>query len=247
LIFALRDAPGKALPNEVERALTIGLGGLGVPAAIAAARSGVTRLGLIDPDPVELSNLARQVIYREFDIGALKVEAAARYLRRSYPALEVETFPFALDEANGALIEQFGFVIDATDTPATKFLINDLCIRSGRPFVYGGVLGTAGQAMSVIPGHTACLRCLFEYPPTAAEAASCREAGIIGPIAGAIGRVQGDEAARYLRGQGLRLSGRILTYDAVRTIRSRVAVVTAREGCGCGAWKANRIQPNAGI
>ncbi|MBF6569437.1 MAG: HesA/MoeB/ThiF family protein [Candidatus Binataceae bacterium] len=227
--------------------MIIGLGGLGVPSAIAAARAGVTRLGLIDPDPVELSNLARQVIYREFDLGALKVEAAARYLRRNYPALKIETFPFALDDANGAMIEQFGFVIDATDTPATKFLINDLCIRVGRPFVYGGVLGTAGQAMSVIPGHTACLRCLFEYPPAAAEAASCREAGIIGPIAGAIGAAQGDEAARYLCGRELQLANRILTYDAVRTIRSRVAVVAPREGCGCGAWNANRIQPNAGI
>jgi len=219
--------------------LIVGLGGLGVPAMLAAARGGVRRLGLVDPDPVELSNLARQVIYREDDIGRLKVDAAAERLARLAPALEIERFPLAIDATNASgTIGRFGFVVDATDSPAVKFLINDVCVAARIPFIYGGVLGMTGQAMSVVPGHTACLRCLFESPPDEADIASCRDAGIIGPVAGAIGFIQGAEAARWARGEALRFAGSIITYDGARGPRSRTAAVLARDGCICGAWKA---------
>src|SRR5260370_14032258 len=160
------------------------MGGLGVPAACALARGGAQRIGLVDPAPVELSNLARQVIYGSVSLGRLKVEAAAARLRSDYSALSIDTYPVALDASNAAeLIARHDFVIDATDDPAAKFLINDTCLALGRPFVYAGVLGMTGQAMTVLPGRTACLRCLFEQPPEPDEIASCREAGIIGPVA----------------------------------------------------------------
>ena len=219
--------------------LIVGVGGLGVPAAVAAVRAGVPRLGLVDPDPVELSNLHRQVIYGVSDIGTSKVTAAERRLCQTSPQVKIETHHCELNSANArAMIESYDFTIDATDNPLTKFLINDTCVALGRPFAYGGVLGMTGQTMTVLPGRTACLRCLFEEPPDENEIASCRDAGIIGPIAGAIGEVQAAEAVSYLRGEMPALAGIMLTYDAKGLGRIRLTPITARLGCGCGAAKS---------
>lgn len=227
------------------RILIVGVGGLGVPALWALVRDGAREVTLVDPDPVELSNLARQVIFGVEDIGTPKVDAAARWLSINFPACHVVTHPLALDESNAAdLISGHAFVIDATDSPAAKFLINDSCLATRTPFVYGGVLAMTGQAMTIVPGQTACLRCIFENPPGEDEVASCREAGIVGPVAGAIGMVQAAEAMRALRAQTLELAGKILTYDATRPARVRVTTVEARRGCGCGAWKPQLAAAN---
>jgi molybdopterin/thiamine biosynthesis adenylyltransferase len=216
---------------------------------LALVRGGVAELAklvLIDPDPVELSNLPRQILYREADIGTLKVIAAARNLRAIAPRLNVATYADRLDVANAPeLIASAAFVIDATDDPATKFLINDVCVANGTPFVYGGAIMMTGQAMTVIPGHTACLRCLFEGPPDEAEAESCRDAGIVGPVAGAIGEAQAGEALGWLRGATPALAGRMLTYDG-KTGSLRVREITARSGCGCGTANANATTAIAG-
>lgn len=215
--------------------LIVGVGGLGVPAALALVRHGVGGLVLVDPDPVELSNLPRQVIYREDDIGTPKVVAAARHLRAIAPAVRLTTHARALDAATAPeLIAVSAFVIDATDNPAVKFLINDVAVASGTPFAYGGVVAMTGQAMTVIPRRTACLRCLFEEPPDEDEIASCRDAGIIGPVAGAIGEAQAADAIRWIRGAMPALAGRMLTYDG-RLGRARLTEISARAGCICGA------------
>lgn len=216
--------------------MIIGAGGLGAPAAWALARSGAASITIVDPDPIDLSNLARQVIYRIEDLGQPKVEAAAHRLRIAFPRVEIATHAIAFDANNGpALAAAHDFMIDATDDPSVKFLINDIARSVDRPFVYGGVLGMAGQAMTVLPGRSACLRCLFEAPPEPGEIASCRDAGIIGPVAGAIGEIQTAEALAYIRGETPTLAGRILTYDAAISARFRLTAVAAREGCGCGA------------
>jgi molybdopterin-synthase adenylyltransferase len=224
-----------------DRILIVGVGGLGVPALWALARAGARRLTLIDPDPVELSNLARQVIFSTSDIGTPKVEAAARWLGERFPEASVERHAIALDASNATrLVAQHDFVIDATDSPLAKFLINDTCIAARTRFVYGGVVGMTGQAMTVLPGETACVRCVFETPPDVDEIQSCREAGIVGPVAGAVGEMQAGEAMRAVRAQPLLLSGKILTYDASGPSRVRMMEVSPRPGCDCGAWKTNR-------
>jgi molybdopterin/thiamine biosynthesis adenylyltransferase len=218
--------------------LIVGIGGLGVPAAMAAVRAGVARLGLIDPDPVELSNLHRQVIYTISDIGMPKVTAAERRLHELGVRVEIETHHLALDPANArSIIASYDFTIDATDSPLIKFLINDTCVALGRPFAYGGVLGMTGQTMTILPGRSACLRCLFEEPPDEDEIASCRDAGIVGPIAGAIGEAQAAEAISYLRRRMPALAGKMLTYEANGLGRIRLTPIAARPGCSCGAAK----------
>jgi molybdopterin/thiamine biosynthesis adenylyltransferase len=223
-----------------KRILIVGVGGLGVPAACALVRAGFADLGLIDPDVIDLSNLPRQVIFGESDIGAPKVIAAARHLATILSSANIEPISNSLDAANAAeIIARFDFVIDATDSPTTKFLINDVCVELGVPFVYGGVLGLAGQAMTVLPGTTACLRCLFEEPPDEAEIASCREAGIIGPVAGAIGTAQAAEALSFVSGRMPALAGSMLTLDGSQSGRIRLTPIAARLGCRCGAAESN--------
>jgi len=227
------------------RVLIVGAGGLGVPAAIRLAQSGLEHITLVDPELIELSNLARQVIYRTSDVGLPKAEVAARRISEAFPGLELKAMVDALSAHNAAeFIAQHDFIIDGTDNPPIKFLINDSCVAARRPFVYGGVLGFSGQAMTVLPGRTACLRCLFEAPPSEGEIATCRDAGILGPVAGIIGTVQAKEAILFARGEQPALSGRILTYDA-RAGRTRTTSVRPRRGCGCGAYN-NWISLNAG-
>jgi molybdopterin-synthase adenylyltransferase len=142
------------------------------------------------------------------------------------------------------LIARYDFVIDATDDPAAKFLINDTCLALGRPFVYAGVLGMTGQAMSVLPERTACLRCLFEEAPASGEIASCREAGIIGPVAAVIGEIEAAEALRWLGGGLPQLAGKILTYDATASGgRMRLLEISARPECACGAARRAENTP----
>jgi molybdopterin/thiamine biosynthesis adenylyltransferase len=133
-------------------------------------------------------------------------------------------------------------VIDATDNPLAKFLINDVCLAARKPFAYAGVIGMTGQAMSVIPGATACLRCVFENAPDESEIATCREAGILGPVAAAIGSIQAAEAMRASRAKDLALAGKILTYDAAANARVRITPVSPRPGCVCGASKSRALQ-----
>ena len=227
--------------------LIVGVGGLGIPAAIAIARNkAIVRIGLIEPDRVELTNLHRQVIYTDDDIGHLKVEAAATRLRDLDDSLLVETFPITLDTHNArGFFERYDFVIDGTDSPVAKFLINDVSIATGTPFAYGGVLGMRGQAMTVMPGRTACLRCLFEQAPDPNEVASCREAGILGPVAGAIGCLQAREALAVVAGREADLANGILSYDAMGTTRVRFARVSPRQGCACGAFERQSSGPTA--
>jgi molybdopterin-synthase adenylyltransferase len=209
--------PGTARQRLADsRVLIVGVGALGCPAALHLAAAGIGTLVLIDPDRVELSNLHRQILHRTSGIGTRKVASAAARIGARFPEVRVETHATALSPDN--LPRLFGaadFIVDATDGIGAKFLINDGAVRLRRPFSHAGVLGFLGQTMTVLPGRSACCRCLFPEPPPAGEIPSCQEAGVVGGIGGLIGALQAAEAIKYLTGDGDLLTDRLLTYDGL--------------------------------
>jgi molybdopterin/thiamine biosynthesis adenylyltransferase len=196
--------------------LVIGVGGLGCPAALALAAAGVRRIGLVDDDRVQLTNLPRQVLFGDDDVGDLKVEAAARALQRRFPDARVETHAARFDTAGAlGLAAAYDVLLDGSDNFATKFLANDAAVLSGRPLVHGAAVGVGGQLLTVPAGGRPCYRCLFEDPPPAGTGPSCDEAGVLGPVPGVIGALQASEAARLLRGENPAFSGRLIQYDSL--------------------------------
>jgi len=218
-------------------ALVIGTGGLGGPALLVLASAGV-RLVLLDDDAVETSNLNRQPLFGERELGQRKAAAAARRLRDLFPSAVVE----ALDqrfhgEAAVELARRADVLVDGSDNFPTKFLANDAAVAAGKPLVHGGVLGYTAQLLTVIPGSTGCLRCLFEAPPEEGTVPSTSRTGILGPLAGFAGCLMGAEAVRLLRGEPGSYAGRLLVYEARRS-HARVVSVPLRQGCPCREARA---------
>lgn len=209
---AAGGTPGEQLARA--RVLIVGMGALGCAAAPVLCAAGVGTLELVDPDRVELSNLHRQSLYGEYDLGLPKVLAAAAALRDAHPAVRIAARVERLTAGN--LVELFAasdFVIDATDDVVTKFLINDGAVTLGRPYSHAGILGFLGQTLTVVPGVSACYRCLFPEVPAPEEVPTCQAAGVIGAVAGVIGAVQAGEAIKQLTGCGTPLTDRLLTVD----------------------------------
>jgi adenylyltransferase/sulfurtransferase len=219
---------------EASRALVIGAGGLGSPAAIVLARAGVGTLGLVDPDRVEPSNLHRQPLYTDDDVGGPKVHAAAARLRAERPELEILTWDVRFDAGSEALLDGFDVVLDGTDSAVSKFAVNDAAVARRLPLVHAGAIGTRGQLMTVLPGRTACVRCLFEDPPDPDEAPSCQEAGVLGPAVVLAGTLQGAEAVRVLAGADPMFAGRLLTFDVWGGAWRRVEVASRASCAACG-------------
>ena len=213
-------------------ALVVGAGGLGGPALLVLAAGGVGRLTLVEDDVVETSNLNRQPLFAEPDLGARKATAAAARLRALFPAVRLEVRDERFDARNAVeLVRAADVVVDGSDNFATKFLANDAALRARVPLVHGGVLRTTAQLLSIVPaGLGGCLRCLFEAPPPAGEVPSCSDAGILGPVAGVAGALMGAEALRLLSGERGAYEGRLYTYEA-RSGRSRLVLVRKRAGC----------------
>lgn len=179
------------------RVLVVGAGGLGAPLITYLATSGIGHLGIIDPDRVELSNLPRQPIYEEGDIGRLKVEAARDRIAELNHACEVTIYPVALDVSNApSLIADYDLIADGCDRFATRFLVNEICVVHGIPLVSAAVSGWQGQVMSILPGSP-CYRCLVH--PEAADERTC-DLGILAPFAGQVGSMQTLEVLRVLLG-----------------------------------------------
>lgn len=199
------------------RVLIIGAGGLGAPAAMYLAAAGVGTIGVVDADKVELSNLQRQIIHTTNDIGKEKTASAKETIRSLNPDINVITYPFYLNSSNILdIVRDYDFIIDGTDNFNAKFLINDACVMAEKPFCYAGILQFQGQLMTYVPDEGPCYRCIFQKPPSEGAVLSCRQAGVIGAIAGVIGSLQAMEAIKYLIGTGELLTGYLLTYDALR-------------------------------
>ena len=200
------------------RVLVIGLGGLGSAALFYLAASGVGELGIVDADCVDLSNLQRQILHGRDDVGRHKTSSARESITRLRPDVRLHSYPVRLsDAAAGEIISRYDFIIEATDNFESKFLVNDLCIRLGKPFSHAGILGMHGQTMTVIPGEGPCFRCLFEDVPPPGAVRTTDEAGVLGTVPGVLGVIQATEAIKYLAGCGRLLVGRLLTFDALET------------------------------
>jgi len=212
-------------------ALVIGAGGLGGPALLVLAAGGVGRLVVIDDDAVESSNLNRQPLFREEDLGRRKALVAAARLKALHPDLAVEGLDQRFTAAAAErLASSVDVVVDGSDNFTTKFLASDATLRVRKPLIHGGVLRTTAQILTIMPGQTGCLRCLFEAPPPPGQVPSCAEAGIVGALAGFAGSLMGAEALRLLKGERGAYAGRLFIHEA-RGARSRLVLVRRRNGC----------------
>lgn len=216
--------------------LVVGAGGLGSPAAFYLAAAGVGRIGLVDDDVVELSNLQRQILHTTADVGRPKVESAREKLLALNPDLAIEVCGERLGAANVLdLIEAYDVVIDGSDNFPTRYLVNDACVLLGRPLVHGSIYRFEGQATTLVAGDGPCYRCLYPDPPPPGLAPGCQEAGVLGVLAGTIGVVQATEALKLILGRGRPLTGRLLVYDAL-DLSFRELRVRRDPGCPvCGA------------
>jgi molybdopterin/thiamine biosynthesis adenylyltransferase/rhodanese-related sulfurtransferase len=207
------------------RVLLLGAGGLGSPAALYLAAAGVGTLGIVDSDVVEVSNLQRQVIHRNADAGRPKTESARDALTALNPEVKVVTFAERLTAANVlSIVRGFEVVLDGGDNFPTRYLLNDACVHEGIPLVHGSVYRFEGQATTLLPGVGPCYRCLYPAPPPPELAPSCAEAGVLGVLPGLIGLVQANEVLKLLLGIGTPLVGRLLTFDALGTRFSELAL-----------------------
>lgn len=196
----------------------VGAGGLGSPVSLYLAAAGIGKIGLIDSDVVDLSNLQRQIIHYTPDVTRPKVLSAKEKIQALNPNVAVEIYEERLLSKNVLrLIQPYDVVIDGADNFPTKFLINDACFFADKPLVHGGILRFQGRVFSIIPKQSACYRCIFKNPPPPGLVASCQEAGILGVVAGIIGTIQATEALKIILGIGQPLTDRILDFDAHQT------------------------------
>lgn len=220
------------------RALVVGVGGLGSWVAELLARAGVGFLRLVDPDQVDLTNIHRQALYTEADAArhVPKVEAAEARLSEINSAVAVEAVAARLERANIALLaDGMNVLVDGTDNFATRYLVNDYAVKTGVPWVFAGVIRSEAQVMAVLPGRTACLRCILETPPPPCEDPSCRTAGVLGPAVAAVAALQAVEVVKILAGRPESVSPYLLKLDYWANSARQVATVGAarRADCPC--------------
>ena len=197
------------------KVLLVGAGGLGAPTALYLAAAGVGKLGIVDFDSVDLSNLQRQVLHHGHDVGRPKVISAAETIADINPDVEVVKHQTALTSENILdIIADYDVVVDGTDNFPTRYLINDACVMAGKPNVHGSIFLFEGQATVFAPGK-GCYRCLYPAPPPPGMVPSCQEAGVLGVLPGIVGMVQAIETVKLVLGIGESLAGRLLLFDAL--------------------------------
>jgi molybdopterin/thiamine biosynthesis adenylyltransferase len=207
------------------KVLVIGAGGLGSPALYYLATAGVGVIGIADGDAVDLSNLQRQIIHTESDLGTPKVLSAEKKIKAINSNVQVNTYHGILTADNILeIIKEYDFIIDGTDNFSSKFLINDACILAEKPFSHGGILRFTGQTITVAPFQSACYACVFNEPPPLGAVPGCSEAGILGSVAGILGTLQATEALKVISKIGTPLYNSLLSFDALTMSFRRVPV-----------------------
>ena len=224
----------KRLKNA--RVLVIGAGGLGSPALMYLAAAGIGTLGVIDFDVVDESNLQRQVIHGQSDIGTPKVLSAKAAVAEINPNVTMVVHEERLDNANVMRIfADYDLIVDGTDNFATRYLVNDACVLLGKPYVWGSIYRFDGQAAVFWAEHGPCYRCLYPEPPPPGMVPSCAEGGVLGVLCASVGSVQVTEAIKLLTGIGEPLLGRLMVYDALEMSYRTVTVRKDPECAICGA------------
>jgi adenylyltransferase/sulfurtransferase len=214
----------KRLKNA--RVLAVGAGGLGSPTLMYLAAAGVGTLGVIDFDVVDESNLQRQIIHGQSDVGRPKAESARASIREINPFVNVVLHEERLDSTNALRIfADYDLIVDGTDNFATRYLVNDACVLLGKPYVWGSIYRFDGQASVFWAEYGPCYRCLYPEPPPPGMVPSCAEGGVLGVLCGSVGSIQTTEAIKLITGVGEPLVGRLMIYDALemsyRTVRVR--------------------------
>ncbi len=198
------------------KVLVVGAGGLGSPALLYLAAAGVGTLGVIDFDVVDESNLQRQIIHGQSDIGRPKAVSAMESIREVNPLVNVVLHEERLDSDNAMQIfEPYDLIVDGTDNFATRYLVNDACVLLGKPYVWGSIYRFDGQASVFWAEHGPCYRCLYPEPPPPGMVPSCAEGGVLGVLCASIGSIQVNEAIKLITGIGEPLVGRLMIYDAL--------------------------------
>lgn len=215
--------------------LLIGLGGLGSPAALYLAAAGVGRLGLLDADVVEDSNLQRQVVHGRAALGMLKTQSAEARMRDINPHVHIERHDVRLGVHNAMeILSSYDVILDGSDNFPTRYLVNDACVKLGKPHVFGSVLRFDGQLSVFDARHGPCYRCVFPEPPPLELAPNCAEAGVLGVLPGVIGSLQATEAIKLLTGIGTPMRGRMLLYDGLDLSFTSIALAKAPDCPACG-------------
>ena len=201
---------------KAARVLCIGAGGLGSPLALYLAAAGVGTLGIVDFDVVDYTNLQRQIIHSTADVGRKKLDSAAEKLKAINPFLNIRKFETRLSSDNALeLFRDFEIIADGTDNFPTRYLVNDACVLTGKPNVYGSIFRFEGQASVFAMKEGPCYRCLYPEPPPPGLVPSCAEGGVLGILPGLVGVIQATEAIKLILGQGDSLIGRLLLVDAL--------------------------------
>src|SRR5690348_8951021 len=199
------------------RVLLVGAGGLGSPLGLYLAAAGVGHVGLVDFDVVDVTNLQRQVMHGTRDIGRPKLESARDRLLDINPHVDFETYDTRLTSDNALeIVREYDVVVDGTDNFPTRYLVNDACVLTGRPNVYGSIFRFEGQASVFATADGPCYRCLFREPPPPGLVPSCAEGGVFGVLPGLVGMIQATETVKLILGVGEPLVGRLLLVDALR-------------------------------
>jgi len=223
----------KRLKNA--RVLCIGAGGLGSPALMYLAAAGVGTLGIVEFDTVDESNLQRQIIHGQSDVGRSKAESARDSVLEINPYVTVNLHPERLESANALhLFAQYDLIVDGTDNFATRYLVNDACVLLGKPYVWGSIYRFEGQASVFWSEYGPCYRCLYPDPPPPGMVPSCAEGGVLGVLCASIGSIQVTEAIKLLTGIGDTLLGTLMTYDALAMDYRRLRVRKDPNCAVCG-------------
>jgi adenylyltransferase/sulfurtransferase len=223
----------KRLKNA--KVLCIGAGGLGSPALMYLAAAGVGTLGIVEFDVVDESNLQRQIIHGQSDVGRSKAESARDSVREINPLIQVNIHEQRLDSSNVLdLFAQYDLIVDGTDNFATRYLVNDACVLLGKPYVWGSIYRFDGQASVFWAEHGPCYRCLYPEPPPPGMVPSCAEGGVLGVLCASIGSIQATEAIKVLTGIGEPLLGSLIVYDALDMNYRKIKVRKDPECAVCG-------------